>query len=90
MPDLSLTVAEAQMLRRQWQADEPSYLRTYLDNGMWGKDALWDGLVRHAFNMFICMYLLPPGLAEKLLDQLRDSNELPRPERPAGDDAQRA
>ncbi len=77
VPDLSLTVAEAQMLRRQWQADEPSYLRTYLDNGMWGKDALWDGLVRHAFNMFICMYLLPPGLAEKLLEQLRDSNELP-------------
>jgi len=77
VPDLSLTVAEAQMLRRQWQADEPSYLRTYLDNGMWGKDALWDGLVRHAFNMFICMYLLPPGLAEKLLEQLRNTNELP-------------
>ena len=48
------------MLRRQWQSDEPSYLRTYLDNGLWGKDALWDGLVRNAFTLFLCLYMLPP------------------------------
>jgi RNA polymerase primary sigma factor len=77
VPDLSLTLAESQMLRRQWQADEPSYLRTYLDNGMWGKDTLWDGLVRHAFTMFICMYLLPGDLAEKLLVQLRSNDQMP-------------
>ena len=77
VPDLSLTLAESQMLRRQWQADEPSYLRTYLDNGMWGKDTLWDGLVRHAFTMFICMYLLPGELAEKLLVQLRLTDQMP-------------
>ena len=53
------------MLRRQWQADEPSYLRNYLDNGLWGKDTLWDGLVRHAFIVFICLYLLPAELAEQ-------------------------
>ncbi|MEM5775165.1 MAG: sigma-70 factor domain-containing protein, partial [Anaerolineaceae bacterium] len=45
-PDLSLVLAEAQMLRQKWQADEPSYLRSYLDNGLWGKDPMWDGLVR--------------------------------------------
>jgi RNA polymerase primary sigma factor len=77
VPDLSLTLAESQMLRRQWQADEPSYLRTYLDNGMWGKDTLWDGLVRHAFTMFICMYLLPTEMAEKLLVQLRSNDQMP-------------
>ena len=80
VPDLSLTLAESQMLRRQWQADEPSYLRTYLDNGMWGKDTLWDGLVRHAFTMFICMYLLPSELAEKLLLQLRANDQMPEME----------
>jgi RNA polymerase primary sigma factor len=77
VPDLALTLAEAQLLRRQWQADEPSYLRTYLDNGLWGKDALWDGFVRHTFTMFICMYLLPPGLADSLLHRLKDSNQMP-------------
>ncbi len=77
VPDLGLTLAEAQMLRRQWQADEPSYLRTYLDNGLWGKDALWDGFVRHAFTMFICMYLLPPQIAEALLVEVKNTGTIP-------------
>ena len=77
VPDLSLTLAEAQMLRQKWQADFPSYLRNYLDNGMWGHDTLWDGLVRHAFTMFICMYLLPAEHAEKLMVVLRGDNQLP-------------
>ncbi len=80
VPDLSLVLAEAQMLRRQWQADEPSYLRTYLDNGQWGKDSMWDGLVRHAFVVFLCLYLLPPELAERLMHDLRKSNTLPEVE----------
>jgi RNA polymerase primary sigma factor len=79
-PDLSLILTEAQMLRRQWQADVPSYLRTYLDNGEWGKDSLWDGLVRHAFTVFICLYLLPSDIAEKLLVMLQHENQLPPPE----------
>jgi RNA polymerase primary sigma factor len=77
VPDLSLFLAEAQMLRRQWQAEDPSYLRSYLDNGLWGKDALWDGLVRHAFVVFICMYLLPNDLASRLLGHFKKDNRLP-------------
>jgi RNA polymerase primary sigma factor len=80
VPDLSLTLAEAQMLRRQWQADEPSYMRSYLDNGLWGKDMLWDGLVRHAFIVFICLYLLPADFAAKLMGQLKKNNHLPETE----------
>ena len=76
-PDLSLILSEAQMLRRQWQAAEPSYLRSYLDNGLWGRDALWDGLVRYAFGLFLCMYLLPADTAEKLLRYLHKDTQLP-------------
>ncbi len=76
-PDLNLILTEAQMLRRQWQAAEPSYLRSYLDNGLWGKDALWDGLVRYAFGLFLCMYLLPVDMAEKLGRYLHKDAELP-------------
>jgi len=76
-PDLGLILTEAQMLRRQWQADVPSYLRSYLDNGDWGKDSLWDGLVRHAFTVFICLYLQTSEVAEKLLVLLQQENELP-------------
>jgi RNA polymerase primary sigma factor len=80
VPDLSLTLTEAQMLRLKWQMDMPSYLRHYLDNGLWGHDTLWDGLVRHAFLVFVCLNLLPSEQAEKLLPLLREDNNLPEAE----------
>jgi RNA polymerase primary sigma factor len=76
-PDLSLILSEAQMLRRQWQADEPSYLRTYLDNGLWGKDSLWDGLVRHAFIVFMSVYLMPTEVAAPMMTYLQRESKLP-------------
>jgi len=66
IPDLSLILVEAQSLRQSWQTDLPSYLRSFLDNGMWGKDSLWDGLVRNAFSLYLGLYLLPANVANKL------------------------
>ena len=77
LPLLSLTLSEAQMLRRQWQTDTPSYLRSYLDNGMWGKDSVWEGLVRHAFSVFLCLFIVPSQVAEKVLAYVQISNQLP-------------
>ncbi len=77
VPDLSLILSEAHMLRRQWQADEPSYLRNFLDNGSWGKDEHWDRLVRHAFTIFLCLYLIPPSQADQLMEEIRKDNQIP-------------
>ena len=76
-PDLGLVLTEAQYLRVTWQSDDPSYLRTFLDNGMWGKDAVWDGLVRQIFSVYLGLYLLPEETAAKLLEYLREYNDLP-------------
>jgi RNA polymerase primary sigma factor len=76
-PDLSLVLSEAQLLRRQWQADEPSYLRMYLDNGVWGKDPLWEGLVRNAFLVFLCTYLQPAETANEMLAAMRVDPHMP-------------
>ena len=76
-PDLALTLAEAQLLRQSWQSDEPSYLHNYLDNGLWGKDPIWEALVRQAFALFICMYLLPDKLSQALLEQLTKIETMP-------------
>ncbi|MBP1701227.1 MAG: polymerase sigma factor [Chloroflexi bacterium] len=65
-PDLGLVLSEAQMLRTTWESDVPSYLRAYLDNGLWGTDHLWDGVARNAFSAFLYMYMLPDGLAAAL------------------------
>ena len=75
-PDFSLMLAEAQLLRKQWQSDEPSYLRHYLENnGLWGKDPLWEGLVRNAFALFLDLYILPVETANHLLRLLEKHEE---------------
>ena len=66
-PEPAIILAEAQVLRLQWQNDDPSYLRAYLDNGLWGKDPLWGGLVRNAFTVYLCMYLMPQETAQGIL-----------------------
>ena len=76
-PDLALTLAEAQLLRQTWQSDEPSYLRNYLDNGLWGKDAIWEGLVRHAFSVFLYLYMLPDKLSHSLFTYLTKNDDFP-------------
>ncbi|MEI8131282.1 MAG: sigma-70 family RNA polymerase sigma factor [Leptolinea sp.] len=76
-PDLSLVLAESQQLRHAWQIPEPSYLRAYLNNGQWGKDLLWDGLARNAFNLFLTLNLTPAKLATKLLDEVRETKQMP-------------
>jgi RNA polymerase primary sigma factor len=76
-PDLALTLAEAQLLRRSWQAEVPSYLRSYLDNGRWGKDAIWEELVRHAYALFLGLYLLPDAISVPLLKKLTDTAVMP-------------
>ena len=77
IPDISLILLEAQALRQSWQSDTPSYMRSFLDNGLWGKDTLWDGLVRNAFSMYLCLYLLPYELAMKMAAFLQQHEELP-------------
>jgi RNA polymerase primary sigma factor len=64
LPDLGLVLAEAQSLRKGWESDSHSYLRTFLDNGRWGSDVEWNTLAANAFNFFIGFYLLPPDLAD--------------------------
>jgi RNA polymerase primary sigma factor len=76
-PDLNLILSEAQMLRSTWRKETPSYLRAYLDNGLWGSDPLWDGVARNAFSVFLYLYMLPEGVAEDLSIQISKCGDLP-------------
>jgi RNA polymerase primary sigma factor len=49
-----------------WQAESPSYLRAYLDNGLWGIDPFWDEVAKNAFTLFISLYILPDKTASSL------------------------
>jgi RNA polymerase primary sigma factor len=76
-PDLELTLIEAQMLRSTWQSDVPSYLRAYLDNGIWGSDPLWNGVARNAFAVFLYQYVLPEKVAEMMRRHITAHHTLP-------------
>ena len=76
-PDLNRILDEAQMLRNTWEGDTPSYLRAYLDNGLWGSDPLWDGVARNAFTVFLYLYMLPENLAQNLKRYVEKHSDLP-------------
>jgi len=76
-PSLGLMLGEARMLRQTWDSDTPSYLHAYLDNGMWGKDPLWDGVARNAFSVFLCLYTMPSELEGYLFNYIEKRQTLP-------------
>lgn len=77
LPDLCLTLTEAQVLHNGWEQDQPSYLRAFLANDRWGHDPLWDSMVRKAYSVFLCLYLLPVEYADWLSGYVKDCRKLP-------------
>ena len=77
LPDLGLILTEAQALHAGWESDAPSYVRAFLDNGMWGRDELWDDLARKVYAVFLSLYLLPLKYAEWLLGHINQTQSLP-------------
>jgi RNA polymerase primary sigma factor len=76
-PDLNRILAEAQMLRQTWESNTPSYVRSYLDNGLWGRDPLWTNVARHAFSVFMYLYMIPEDAAAQLAKYIRKHSGLP-------------
>jgi RNA polymerase primary sigma factor len=77
LPDLGLVLTESQALHLQWEIDAPSYLRAYLESDLWGKDQLWDSMVRKAYSLYLCMYLLPDAYSGWLLKHIQQNHDLP-------------
>ena len=77
LPDLGLMLAEAQSLHYGWEMDTPSYTRSYLNNGKWGKDAGWNHLANQVYGLFLCFYLLPFSYAQWLLAHIRKYQKIP-------------
>ena len=71
MPDLGKLLLEARTLRSSWQEGGPSYLRTWLERGPWGRDPAWNKVARNAFDVFVVLYTLPAPTQSKLAAFLR-------------------
>ena len=77
LPDPVLMLTEAQTLYIHWDTELPSYLRSYLEREMWGKDPLWNSLVTHTYNVFLVLYVLPVEYSNWLLQHIRVNQSLP-------------
>ncbi len=77
LPDLQVLVREVQALRRNWNGEAPSYIRTYLERGEWGRDEHWTALARSLFEVFQALYLVPTVLQDKLYQYVNGHKELP-------------
>jgi RNA polymerase primary sigma factor len=71
MPDLGTLLREARTLRTSWQEAGPSYLRTWLERGPWGKDPAWNKVARNTFDVFVVLYILPLHTQNKFAANLR-------------------
>jgi RNA polymerase primary sigma factor len=76
-PEFVPILEEAQALHFAWELPHPSYLRGYLDNGLWAKDTNWDNVARNAFTLYVTLYAFPEDLAERLRDYYAEKGKLP-------------
>ncbi len=76
-PEMLPLVVEACTLRRGWQEQQTSYLREYLNQGIWGQDDAWTELAQTCFAMFTAVYLIPPDIARKIEEAVRRDGRLP-------------
>ena len=79
LPDLALTLTEAQMLRQTWRINEPSYLRSFLEGEYWDKGENTKALVKTIFKVYLGLYVLPAEIAQALLVHLQEKFHLPDP-----------
>ena len=75
--DFRLLIREAQALRDDWNSDAPSYLRHWLNNGLWGNDKAWEMVAQQAFDVFQTLYLWPAPVQNKLYDALGKKKSFP-------------
>jgi RNA polymerase primary sigma factor len=68
--DMCQLVSEGQALRLNWNSEVRSYLRRWLDNGLWGRDKNWEKIAQQAFEIFVVIYLLPLQVQYKLSDHI--------------------
>ena len=64
-------LAEAQLIRADWERDEPSAIRDYLKQGKWGQDDEWDEHARTVYAVFHAALALPQAAVERLLASKR-------------------
>ncbi len=76
-PQLALVMEEARQLRYSWQTAHSSYLRGWLNNGMWGKNAAWEKVARNAIDVLTLLYLMPEEIQNRFAERFEKGKRFP-------------
>ncbi len=80
-PDPLAMLAEADIIPQQWSNPKASsYLRTFLHQGPWGKDATWDAFAHAALEVLIALYTFPPSTRAALHRRWKRHRTWPSPQ----------
>jgi RNA polymerase primary sigma factor len=77
LPNLSQILQEVQRLRQSWQVTEPSYLRHYFEETFWLPEKKQRDIIKRIFRLYLCFYILPPELLQKIINQDKGMFKLP-------------
>lgn len=75
--DIHQMMVETHRLRQSWRIEEPSYLRNYLEDQFWKPEKKEKQIIDQIYRLYLCLYLLPPNLSEKLQTHLQRKSKLP-------------
>ncbi len=77
VPEFSELLKEAKELQEAWNLHRRSYIRGYLNNGLWSRNELWDEVAKNCFKVIVALNILPELVADKLGDYFQSKNKLP-------------
>ncbi|MGB1285292.1 MAG: RNA polymerase sigma factor RpoD [Aggregatilineales bacterium] len=77
VPDLRELIDEIQMLNRNWDVDEESYIRQYFKQREWGRDEDWTKYAAQVFEVIHAVNLLPNIQQLELRGYYREHGTVP-------------
>ncbi len=76
-PDLREVIDEVQMVYKDWNVDQKSYVRRYLRQNDWGRSDEWTALARQLFEVMQGLFLIPFTQQMQVRGHYRTNKELP-------------
>ena len=76
-PDFRQVVDEVQSISSNWDTENDSYIRQYLNQENWGRDDNWTTVAKLFFEIIHALYLFPIEHQMQMRAHFRENKELP-------------
>jgi len=77
MPDFRKVIDEVQSVTSNWDTEDDSYIRDYLNQESWGRNDDWTTVAKVFFEIIHALYLFPMELQMEMRGHYRENKDLP-------------